>query len=300
MLHERVDEFVEHLRVERAASPHTLKAYREDLHLLVEHFRTALSGRAPIVNDLTTSRLRGFLAGLHERRQSKATIARRLASLRTFLKFLVRQGTLTENPAVGLRTPKQGSRLPKFLTESDATKLMDAPAEGDVLGRRDRAILEVLYSAGVRVSELVDLNTGDVDLENSVATVRGKGKRERLVPLGEPARRALRAWLDVRGRLMSEVSTERSALFLNHRGGRITARSVARLLGKHRRRAGIATEASPHTMRHTFATHLLDRGADVRSVQELLGHRSLSSTQVYTHVTSQRLREVYDKAHPRA
>lgn len=300
MLRERLDEFLEHLHVERGASPHTIKAYREDLGRLAEFQQSAGLSSGGAVQDLTTNRLRGYLAHLHERGESKTTVARRLASLRTFLRFLVRQGALTENPSLGLRTPKQNSRLPKFLTEQDSVKLVEAPAAGDLLGRRDRAMLEVLYSGGLRVSELVGLNLQDMDLENATITVRGKGKRERLVPLGEPAVRAIRAWLDVRGRVQSEFSTERSAVFLNNRGTRLTTRSVARTVGKHLRRAGIATPASPHTLRHTFATHLLDRGADVRTVQEMLGHKSLSSTQVYTHVTTKRLRDVYDKAHPRA
>ncbi len=296
---DQVQPFLDHLRLERNASPHTIKAYEEDVRSL-RQFLEAQSSAAPTARDLTTTRLRAYLAHLHNQRLSKATIARRLSSLRTFLKYLCREGVLSKNPAIGLRTPKQRSQLPNVLGAKEILALLTAPDGATRLGCRDRAIFETFYSTGLRVSELVGINLSDLDLESGVVTVRGKGKRERLAILGSSARAAVRRWLAFRGQVAEGRSVERDALFLNHQGGRITARSVARILTRHLKRAGIATHASPHSLRHSFATHLVDRGADIRSVQELLGHRSLSSTQIYTHVSSQRLRETYDKAHPRA
>jgi integrase/recombinase XerC len=294
---EQVQSFLEHLRLERGASAHTIKAYREDLAALDGFLRRASA--APALGDLTTTRLRAYLASLHEQALSKATVARRLSSLRTFLKYLCREGALAKNPSLGLRTPKQSKRLPRVLSTKEVGKLLDAPNATLRLGRRDQAIFETFYSTGVRVSELVGMNLNDLDLDAGVAVVRGKGKRERIAVLGAAAVASLRAWLAVRGET-DKGHMDRVAVFLNHAGGRITTRSVARILAKHLKRAGVATAASPHSLRHSFATHMLDRGADIRSVQELLGHRSLSSTQIYTQVSSQRLREVYEKAHPRA
>jgi integrase/recombinase XerC len=207
---------------------------------------------------------------------------------------------LTTNPAEALRGPRQDKKLPHFLSEADVGKLLDAPPAGDPAGLRDRAILETLYSAGLRVSELTGLNRDDLDLDSGLATVRGKGKRERLALLGGKARDAIRRWLEVRGSMAPERRRSQPAVFVNQRGGRLTVRSIGRLLEKHLAQAGLDPRTSPHTLRHSFATHLLDRGADIRSVQELLGHRNLATTQIYTHVTTQRLRESYHKAHPRA
>ena len=295
-----VPRFLEHLRIERGVSLHTLKAYREDLAALRVYFKERVALDQPSAPDLTTQRLRSYLAYLHDQNLAKTTIARRLASLRTFLKYLCREGILQRSPALGLRTPRLRSRLPSFLSTSEVKNLLDAPDAGTRLGARDRAILETFYSSGLRVSELVGIDLNDLDLEAGMVVVRGKGKRERIAPLGSHALAALTRWIDKRGQTGERRIRDRAALFLNHTGGRITTRSVARILAKHLKRSGITTAASPHTLRHSFATHLLDRGADIRSVQELLGHRSLSSTQIYTHVTSQRMREIYDRAHPRA
>ena len=297
---EHVQAFLDHLRLERAVSPHTAKAYHEDLTALGAFLGQAFGSSTPSPRDLTTSRLRAYLANLHEQGLSKKTVARRLSSLRTFLKFLCRQGTLKKNPTVGLRTPKQRSQLPSVLTKDEVEHLLEAPNAGTRLGCRDSAIFETFYSTGLRVSELVGIDLGDLDLESGTVTVRGKGKRERIAVLGSVAAGTIRRWLHKRGEVEHTARFHRSALFLNHQGGRITTRSVARILKKHLQRAGVTTPASPHSLRHSFATHMLDRGADIRSVQELLGHRSLSSTQIYTHVSSQRMRETYDKAHPRA
>jgi integrase/recombinase XerC len=222
-----------------------------------------------------------------------------LAAVRSWCRFLCRQGVLESNPAQGLRSPRQERKLPRFISREDMVRLLAAP-RGDVpLGKRDRAWLETLYSAGLRVSELTGLNLDDVDLEAGLATVRGKGKRERLALLGPPATEAIRTWISARDSIGPKAAAQ-PALFLNKNGTRLSTRSVARLLEKYLKQVGLDPRASPHTLRHSFATHMLDAGADIRSVQELLGHKSLGTTQIYTHVSTQRLRESYHKAHPRA
>ncbi len=296
---EALAEFLRHLALERNASAHTIKSYREDLTQAIDFF-AGRGTRDPA--RLTHRDLRAFTVWLHEQSYARATIARRLAALRSWFRFLCRQGTLTANPAEGLRGPRQDKKLPTFLNEAALSRLVTSPDAGTPLGLRDRAILESLYSGGLRVSELTGLDLADLDLAEGVATVRGKGKKERLAFFGRPALDALRAWLAVREHVPAGAPARQrpAAVFLNKNGGRLTARSVGRLLEKYLAQAGLDPAASPHTLRHSFATHLLDRGADIRSVQELLGHRSLTTTQVYTHVTTQRLKDSYDKAHPRA
>jgi integrase/recombinase XerC len=243
--------------------------------------------------------LRAYLAWLHEQGYAKSTIARRIAAVRSWCRFLCRQGVLEANPADGLRGPRQERKLPHFLSEQDLVRLLETPSTETPLGFRDRAILEALYSAGLRVGELTGLNLTDFDVESGLATVRGKGKRERLVLFGPQALAAHRSWLAQREVLFPRNRSQ-AAVYLNKRGTRLSTRSVGRLLQKYLAQAGLDPRASPHTLRHSFATHLLDRGADIRSVQELLGHRSLTNTQIYTHVTTHRLRESYHQAHPRA
>jgi integrase/recombinase XerC len=293
-------EFLRYLALERNASAHTVKSYREDLTQAIAFFQERLGGRGGEPQSLSSRLLRAYLAWLHEQGYARATIARRLAALRSWCRFLCRQGWLKGNPTDGLRAPRRERKLPHFLSVAEVCQLLESTPADTPLGLRDRALLETLYSAGLRVSELTGLNLGDVDLEAGVALVRGKGKRERLVLLGPPAQEALRRWLAVRPRLLCGREPEDGAVFLNKHGGRLTPRSVGRLLVKYRRRNGLDPRTSPHSLRHSFATHLLDRGADIRSVQELLGHRSLATTQIYTHVTTQRLCETYHKAHPRA
>jgi integrase/recombinase XerC len=289
-------EFLRHLALERNASAHTVKSYREDLVQAVDFFRTRLPGPDPDPGRLTTRLLRAYLAWLHEQGYAKATVARRVAAVRSWCRFLCRQGVLSANPADGLRGPRQDKKLPHFLGEDVMARLLEAPPADTPLGLRDRAILETLYSAGLRVSELTGLDLGDVDLDSGLATVRGKGKRERLALLGPQALAALGRWLAAR----EALARAKAAVFVNKNGTRLSSRSVGRLLQKYLALAGIDPRTSPHTLRHSFATHLLDRGADIRSVQELLGHRSLATTQIYTHVTTSRLRDSYHKAHPRA
>jgi integrase/recombinase XerC len=297
---EALAEFLRHLALERNASPHTVKAYREDLAQALDFFRARLGQQNPAPDRLTTRLLRAYLAWLHEQGYAKTTVARRVSAVRSWCRFLRRQGVLSANPADGLRGPRQDKRLPHFLSVEDVLRLLGAPPADAPLGLRDRALLETLYSAGLRVSELTGLNVEDVDLSEGLATVRGKGRKERLALLGPPALAALRRWLEGRTAVAAGLSRPQPALFLNKNGTRLSSRSVGRLLEKYLKQAGLDPRTSPHTLRHSFATHLLDNGADIRSVQELLGHRSLSTTQIYTHVTTHRLQESYDKAHPRA
>ena len=292
-MEEALAEFLRHLALERNASEHTVKSYREDLTQAIGCFKEKSGGTSP--ERVTTRVVRAYLAWLHEQGYAKTTIARRVAAVRSWCRFMCRQGILQINPAEGVRGPRQDKKLPNFLSPDDLARLLASPPADTPLGCRDRAILETLYSAGVRVSELTALNVEDVDFDDGCAIVRGKGKRERLVLLGDECRDALKNWLAFR-----ETISKSTALFVNKNGTRLTSRSVGRLLEKYLALAGLDPRASPHTIRHSFATHLLDAGADIRSVQELLGHRSLSTTQVYTHVTTVRLKDSYQKAHPRA
>ncbi|HYE02458.1 MAG TPA: tyrosine recombinase XerC [Phycisphaerales bacterium] len=249
--------------------------------------------------------IRGFLAHLGTMDYSAATMARKIATLRSFYKWAARRGLATSNPMTAIRTPKQGKRLPKAITIEQIEKLLATPSDRDVLGLRDRAMLETLYSTGIRVSELVGMNMDDLDDAGEALRIRGKGKKERLVPLGTHALAAVRRYTamlggDARlGKLVAEAGPE-APMFVNKHGKRLSTRSVRRKLDKYLTQAGLDPDISPHTLRHSFATHLLDNGADLRSVQELLGHQSLSTTQVYTHLTTQRLKDAYNAAHPRA
>lgn len=299
-LEQGLAEFLTHLGLEKNASTQTVKSYREDLTQALTFVRDLLKKTTVEPRDWSTRTLRTFIAWLHEQGYAKTTIARRLAAVRSFGKFLCRQGVIVSNPAEALRGPRQDRKLPHFLTLADIEKLLATPQTGDPFGRRDRAILEVLYSAGLRVSELCGLDIPDLDLGDGVAIVRGKGKKERLALLGDPATAALRAWLADRETLPAVRKKPTPAVFLNQAGTRLSTRSVGRLLEKYLAIAGLDPRTSPHTLRHSFATHLLDAGADIRGVQELLGHKSLATTQVYTHLTTQRLQDSYLKAHPRA
>jgi integrase/recombinase XerC len=293
-------EFLRYLGLEKNASAHTVKSYREDLTQALDYFRQRFAGRALEPSLLNTRLLRAYLAWLHEQGYAKTTIARRVSAVRSWCRFMCRQGVLTVNPADGLRGPRQDKKLPHFLGIEETGKLLETPPDEGPLGKRDRAILETLYSGGLRVSELTGLNLDDLDLDAGTLMVRGKGKRERLALLGQTASTALTDWLQVRAQVLEGRSQAQPAVFLNQRGSRLTSRSVGRLLEKYLAQAGLDPRTIPHTLRHSFATHLLDNGADIRSVQELLGHQNLNTTQIYTHVTTNRLRESYDKAHPRA
>ena len=286
-----IEKFINYLRVEKGSSPHTVKNYTIDL----EAFSLFLGDKdISSVDHLT---LRKFLAEMRSKNYSKRTIARKLASLRTFFKFLYREGHIKTNPITAISTPKLDKRLPVVLDEGKVARLIEAPRTDDPAGLRDRAILETLYSTGIRVSELVGLDTGDVDHISGVIKVLGKGHKERITPIGDKASTAIRRYIESRN---EKKVRDKDAVFLNKSGKRLVDRSVRRIINKHIKAASINEHISPHSLRHSFATHLLDRGADLRSVQELLGHMNLSTTQIYTHVTMERLREAYDKAHPRA
>ncbi len=313
----RSEEFLEHLVRDRASSPQTVRAYRGDLNQLVSCLREAgleVGGEVESIEWARVSKLhlRSFVASLHAS-HSPATIMRKLAAIRTFFRWLVREGDLDANPAALLATPKQPKRLPRALNVDDVFTLIEAPrarvgstgkakaraGAEDTLRLRDRAILEVLYGGGLRVSELVGLSLGDLDLPGGVARVRGKGGKERLVPIGGKARAALEAYLDRRSKF-ERPGGDHEALFLGLEGTRLSSRQIARRLDRWVRVAALSRNVSPHVLRHSFATHLLAGGADLRAIQELLGHRSLSTTQRYTHVTIEQLLKIYDDAHPRA
>lgn len=294
-----IAQYLRYLSVERNASELTIKSYREDLFDLAGYLSDAL-GRETKPRDVSPRDLRGYAAALHEAGYARASVSRKLASLRSFYKFAQRNQMVDSNPAKPLRNPRGQRKLPHFLSTAEVGKLLLTPPATSVQGLRDRAILETMYSAGLRVSEVVGLNVGDLDFEEAVARVRGKGRRERLSPLGKFAVDALHKYLKQRTLAPEETQGRDAPVFVNRFGRRLTTRSVGRLLEKHILQSGLDTRTSPHTLRHSFATHLLDRGADIRSVQELLGHKSLVTTQIYTHVSTANLREVYLKAHPRA
>ncbi len=294
-----IPRFLRYLKVERDASELTIKSYREDLMALHEYLIDSFQ-REPRVGEVTTADLRGYVAAVNEVGYAKSTVSRRLASMRSFFKFAQREKLVESNPAKPLRNPRRSRHLPHFLSTNELKKLLNAPPKTDALGLRDRAILEVMYSAGLRVSEAVGINDGDIDFPQGLVRVRGKGRKERLAPLGTFALKAIRRWMGKREIAASEAKGRDAPLFVNRFGTRLTTRSVARMLEKHLKVSGLDTRTTPHSLRHSFATHLLDHGADIRSVQELLGHKSLTTTQIYTHVSTANLKLVYERAHPLA
>ena len=293
ILAEQIQLFITYLQTERNVSPHTVAAYSSDLLQLLA-FTIHEKGEATSAHDIDHLLLRRYLAGL-SKNTKKSSIGRKLAAIRSFFRFLVRRDEISKNPAELVATPKKELRLPFHLDIDQATALMEAPGEEQKYALRDRAILELLYSSGLRVSELTGLDIGELDLVGGMVRVTGKGGKERIVPVGSRALQALQVYLGQRGDDMTI-----GAVFLNTRGGRINRRSVSRIVEAHVLRIAAFKRISPHTLRHTFATHMLEGGADLRAIQELLGHASLSTTQKYTHVSIDRLMEVYDKAHPKA
>lgn len=285
-----VGSFLEYLGVERGSSPHTLRSYATDL---TEFTRFLADEKIGGLAEADTRAVRAYLARLHQRRLSKATIARKLAAVRSCFRFMARRGVLEVNPARQVRSPRLGRRLPSFLPKDEATQLLDAGPAGGAAGLRDRALVELLYASGLRVAECCGLDVDDLDEGRRTVRVLGKGDKERVVPVGETALEALAAYLAMRGRA-------RGALFRNARGGRLTTRSALRIVKGVARRAGLGQRVTPHTLRHSFATHMLGEGADLRLIQELLGHSRLSTTQRYTHVSPEHLMRVYDATHPRA
>jgi tyrosine recombinase XerC len=282
-----IEKFIRYLDIEKNYSQHTILNYRLDL----DDFAKFVGELALEKIDYLT--LRKYLAVLKEKNLGNRSVGRRLSCLRSFFRFLTREGYLKTNPILSLSSPKQDKHLPLFLTEGEVTKLIESVFPKDERALRDRAILETFYSTGIRISELVGLDTEDIDFIGGIVKVMGKGKKERIVPIGDIAIRTIGNYLERRKK-------QSEALFLNKNGKRITTRGVRGIVEKYLRIVGMKQGVSPHTLRHSFATHLLDRGADLRSVQELLGHVNLSTTQIYTHLTTERLKSVYDKAHPRA
>jgi len=286
--------FRRHLERERNASPHTVRAYVDDLDQFIHHLRDEL-GREPRPRDVDHLLIRAFLARLHREGLKKSSAARKLASLRTFFRYLCREGVLAANPARALLSPRQERRIPAHLDEADVVRLLEVNGDADA-DVRARAILELLYATGIRCAELVGLDLPEVDLEARFVRVLGKGRKERVVPFGTSAQAALRRYLPVR----SKARPRSDALLVNARGGRLTDRSVRSIVQRRVRQVAVAQRISPHGLRHSFATHLLARGADLRSIQELLGHARLSTTQKYTHLDTRHILEIYRKTHPRA
>jgi integrase/recombinase XerC len=307
-----VSSFLEFLRDNRNVSPHTLRAYETDLGQFVAHL-AARDGTAPdalTVDRFDADGVRGFMGELHARGNTRASAARRLAALRTFARYLMREELLTEDPTALVGTPRKEQTLPAHLDQPDVNRLLAMPEATSPAGRRDRAILELFYASGLRLSELVDVDVTDVNLSGRIVRVRGKGRKERLVPFNRTTADAIRAMLADRATLPAPAAASRGtrdrhgrpreALFLNLRGRRLTTRSVDRIVRRYVQEAAIAQGISPHALRHTFATHLLQAGADLRAIQELLGHARLTTTQRYTHLDVKQMMEVYRKAHPRA
>jgi tyrosine recombinase XerC len=299
-----IERYIHYLQYERNASPHTVRNYRSDLLQFRDFLAQGQPDAKVSLKSIDALRIRGFLAFLFEQEKKKTSIARKLAAVRAFFKFLGRERELAENPAAVVSTPKLARTLPRIMTEEEMNDFLDrvgqAAHSGDPALVRDRAILELLYASGLRVSELTGLDLRNVNFGDGIVLVRGKGDKERIVPFGSKARAAITAYLPVREKVLQENKTRETALFLNARGGRLTPRSVDRLLKKHIRQFGPNVKVSPHSLRHAFASHLLAEGADLRAIQEMLGHKSLATTQKYTQVSIKQLMDVYDKTHPKA
>ncbi|MFH2012167.1 MAG: tyrosine recombinase XerC [Pseudomonadota bacterium] len=305
-----INKFSLYLQIEKNASENTCRNYISDLNQFLNFLKTQKLCIEKDNKEIDITRIdhiviRAYLMELYGKNK-KTSIARKLASLRTFFKFLVKEEVLSNNPAAVVTTPKQEKHIPAFLSVDEMFRLVEKPFKSSILEYRDRAILEVLYSCGIRVSELVGLNIDDLDFSLGIIKVRGKGRKERIVPIGDKAIEALRDYLErvnelkeknIKGNPKEELA---NPIFLNFRGERLSSRSVVRIVKKYVFQCGIMRDIGPHSIRHSFATHLLDAGADLRSIQELLGHKSLGTTQKYTHISIDKLMEVYDKAHPRS
>lgn len=305
-MQEYIDRFADHLKYERNVSEHTLRNYISDLRQFQDYLCPidASGNRREVdIRQVDHITVRDYLSQFYKDNHKKTSIARKLATLRTFFKFLCREQILEMNPAKLVAGPRLPKKLPKVLQVEDLIRFIETPDTETVLGKRDRAILEFLYATGCRVEELTKLDLEDVDFRNETVRLKGKRRKERIVPFGSKAKEALQAYLGVRGELLIEApESERDpmALFLNYQGTRITTRSVGRMIDKYVKECAVTHDLSPHSLRHSFATHLLSAGADLRAIQELMGHARLSSTQIYTQVSMEQLMQVYDKAHPKA
>jgi integrase/recombinase XerC len=290
-------EFIQYLKVEKQFSPYTLRSYKNDLLQFIDYLGTEFKIHDP--QDVTFKHIRGFVGSLVRGGFKKSSVERKLAAVKSCFSFLSKRGFIKKNPAAVVKSPRKEKRVPSFLSQDDAERLMNLANGNKSTDIRNRAILELLYGTGMRAQELCSLNTESISLARGTVRVMGKGNKERILPLGEMALSALKHYLSVRPQ-MAGSKGKTDALFLNKNGSRLSTRSLQRIVHGFIRRVAEVAKASPHTLRHTFATHLLERGADIRSVQELLGHASLSTTQIYTHITVSRLKKVYMKAHPRA
>lgn len=305
-MQEYLDRFEEHLKYERNVSEHTLRNYMSDLKQFHDYLcpvEPSGKRREIDIHHVDHITIREYLARFYKDHHKKTSIARKLATLRSFFKFLCREQILEMNPAKLVSSPRLEKKLPKVLSIEDVIRFIEAPDLETVLGKRDRAILELLYGAGIRVNELTRLNLADVDYKNQSIRVRGKGRKERIIPFGSKAKEALEMYMEVRGDLLLESPVDDrdpEILFYNYQGTRITTRSVGRMVDKYLKECALSLDLSPHSLRHSFATHLLSNGADLRAIQELLGHARLSTTQIYTQVSMEKLMEVYDKSHPKA
>ena len=297
-----IDDFILHLKIEKNASGNTIESYQRDLFQFIDFLTVFFQVKD---NELSLDKInhllvRKYLGALQEKGLAKSSVARKLASIRSFFKFLSRDDIIAENPLKRVQTPKSEKRLPKFLYLEEINLLLQAPDTKTVQGRRDKAILELFYSSGLRISELTHLELDQIDLEVSYARVLGKGNKERIVPVGSYANSALREYLVARELLLKKTGKHNRVIFLNKFGDPINVRSIRNIVDKYIEKIALNKKISPHDLRHTFATHLLDKGADLRTVQELLGHVRMSTTQIYTHITKEKLKNVYDKSHPRA
>ena len=305
-MQEYLDKFEEHLKYERNVSEHTLRNYMSDLRQFQDYLCPVLADgtRRPVeIQQIDHISIREYLATFYKDRHKKTSIARKLATLRTFFKFLCREQVLEMNPAKLVSSPRLEKKLPKVLSIEEIARFIESPDPDTVLGKRDRAILEILYGSGLRVDELAKLNLEDVDFRNQSIRVRGKGRKERIVPFGSKAKEALELYMEVRGELLLEAPVDDrdpEILFYNYQGTRITTRSIGRMIDKYVKECALSMDISPHSLRHSLATHRLSNGADLRAIQELLGHALLSTTQIYTQVSMEKLIEVYDKTHPKA
>ena len=294
-MNRELNQFLDHLKYEKNASPHTIMSYRQDLTQLAAYLQEQTVSLKKVDNIV----LRGFLATLYAKREKKSTVARKLAAIRSFFQFCIKKKWLEDNPAKVVSTPKQEKPVPSFLSEEEMSQFLDLPQTDKPLDLRDKAILELLYATGIRVSELVGIDMDNVSFDERLIRVKGKGKKERIVPFGKIAEDSLSNYLRVR-RLINKGDVDDTALFLNYRGNRLTPRSVERTVDKYIKTTAVRRKISPHSLRHSFASHLLSRGADLRVIQELLGHESLATTQKYTHLDLKQLLDVYKKSHPRS
>lgn len=295
MFTRELEEFIAYLKHEKNASPHTITSYRRDILQLAQY----LENRKLSLRGIDNIVLRGFLAALFDKGEKKSTVGRKLAAIRSFFQFCVRKRWMDDNPAKVVATPKQDKPVPSFLSEEEMQEFLDLPQTAKPLDKRDKAMMELLYATGIRVSELVGIDLEDVKFTERLIRIKGKGKKERLVPFGRMAEESLRSYLRVRP-LINKGQVEEAPLFLNYRGRKLSPRSVERTVDKYIRRSAVRRKISPHSLRHSFASHLLSRGADLRVIQELLGHESLATTQKYTHLDLKHLLEVYRKSHPRS